>query len=412
MPTVLSIKRAFLLFADFFLIILAYYQIKPASRSLFIEYLGADQLPYVWIATALVLVGLIGWYHRMVANYSRLRVILVSCLIFIACLVFFRVWLLLSPGPVVAGAFYIYVDIFSVVLVEQFWSLANTTYNLKDGKRWYGFVGTGGLLGGFCGGLLASYLLKTTALQTMDLLLVAAAIIALVLMLNLYMARTGGLRERDAGSQQQGISGWRALTSNRYLLLIGLILLLAQMAQPLVEYKFMQIVALEYTELEQRTSFISLFFSLMGAFSILINLLFTPLTHHFFGVITGLLVQPVALALCTGGFMLHPGLWSASLMKISDRGLSYSINRASKELLYIPIDPLLTYQAKAWIDMFGYRLFKVIASVLILLLTQWLPISLSIVQLGWVTLAVCLTWLYLINRLAVEYRVVLAASQS
>ncbi len=404
MPPAISIKRAGLLFADFFLIILAYYQIKPASRSLFIEFLGADQLPYVWIATALVLVGLIGWYHRMVAKYSRLRVILVSCLVFIACLVVFRLWLLVSPGPVVAAAFYIYVDIFSVVLVEQFWSLANTTYSMQDGKRWYGFIGTGGLLGGFSGGLLANQLLNTTPLQTGDLLLVAAAIICLVLLINLWMARSGGLRERIPLVEVQSPSGWRALLSNRYLLLIGLILLLAQMAQPLVEYKFMQMVADDFTQLERRTAFISLFFSIMGAVSICINLLITPVIHRLYGVITGLVIQPVLLSICTAGFMFLPGLWSASLMKISDRGLSYSINRASKELLYIPIDPVVTYQAKAWIDMFGYRLFKVIASVLILLLTQWIAEPLSITQLGWVTLGVCLTWLMLIRKLAVEHR--------
>ena len=48
-------KRASLLFANFFFIMLAYYQIKPASRSLFIGQLGADRLPYVWIGTALFL---------------------------------------------------------------------------------------------------------------------------------------------------------------------------------------------------------------------------------------------------------------------------------------------------------------------------------------------------------------------
>ena len=42
--------------------------------------------------------------------------------------------------------------------------------------------------------------------------------------------------------------------------------------------------------------------------------------------------------------------------------------------------------------MFGYRLFKVLGSVLILLLTEWLPWSISAVQLGWLVLAVCVAW--------------------
>lgn len=83
--------------------------------------------------------------------------------------------------------------------------------------------------------------------------------------------------------------------------------------------------------------------------------------------------------------------------------MSYSINRASKELLYIPVDPIHTYQAKAWIGMLGYRLFKIIGSVLILLLTQWLPLSLDVVQLGWITLIVCAVWARAITILSREY---------
>ena len=92
-------------------------------------------------------------------------------------------------------------------------------------------------------------------------------------------------------------------------------------------------------------------------------------------------------------------------MTIADRGLSYSINRASKEQLYIPIDPMHTYQAKAWIDMLGYRLFKVAGSAIILLLTSWLPVTLEVASLGWLTIVVCAVWMGFIGLLAREYKV-------
>jgi AAA family ATP:ADP antiporter len=102
--------------------------------------------------------------------------------------------------------------------------------------------------------------------------------------------------------------------------------------------------------------------------------------------------------------MAHATLTSGAALKIADRGLSYSINRASKELLYVPIDPLLIYRAKAWIDMFGYRLFRVLGSVLILLLTQWLPWTVSPIQLGWLVLVLCTLWLGTLTRLTGAYR--------
>jgi AAA family ATP:ADP antiporter len=124
-PTGRLAVRALVLFANFFLIILAYYQVKAASRSLVLEHFNPDAFPWLWIVTALVLLALIGLYHRIVERYARLHVVLASCLVFIALLVAFRIWFELH-GPSAAIGFYILVDIFSVVLVEQFWSLTNT----------------------------------------------------------------------------------------------------------------------------------------------------------------------------------------------------------------------------------------------------------------------------------------------
>ena len=88
----LSIRATFL-FVNFLLIIMALYHLKPASRSLFIEYLGADQLPYVWIGTALSMAVFIGIYHRLVENCSRAILVLGTCLFMAGSLVIFRFWL-------------------------------------------------------------------------------------------------------------------------------------------------------------------------------------------------------------------------------------------------------------------------------------------------------------------------------
>jgi AAA family ATP:ADP antiporter len=395
--------RACFLFLNFLLIIMALYQLKPASRSLFIEFLGADRLPYVWIGTAVVMGVLISWYHRLVGRYSRVRVVFGSCFLFSALLVLFRL-LFNRPHPATATAFYIFVDILGVVLVEQFWSLTNSIYSTREGKAWYGFIGTGGLLGGVIGGGAAALLLKYTPLQTPDLLLVAAGSILLILVVTWVMGRLGIYREvENQGHPTRFKGGWRALKQNRYLLLIAGILLLAQLVDPIVEYQFLKTVEAQFTELEARTTFLSAFFGVLGMVSIAVNLGLTPLVHRYLGVIVGLAVQPLALSICSLGFLARPTLFFGAAAKISDRGLSYSINRASKELLYVPIDSVLIYQAKAWIDMFGYRLFKIFGSFVILIFTQWLPFSVEVPQLSWFTVGICLLWIMLIVAIRRDY---------
>lgn len=395
--------RSLVLFSNFLLIILAYYQVKSASRALLLEYGGSGLFPYAWIISAFTLLALISVYHRIVARLPRVAVVLCSVAIFSALLCLFR----LATGNFTttsAIAFYVFVDIFSVILVEQFWSLTNSISTQNQGRKTFWFVGTGGLVGGLLGGLLASELVKRQLVQTADLLYVCAGILLVTFILNLAMWRKGMYEEAvDSTQIHQLEGGWRALLTNRYLMLIALLLCLSQLAQPIVEFQFLSAVEQAYDTLDERTVFLGWFFSVLSISSIAINLLVTPLIHRYLGIFAGLAVQPLMLALSAFGFYISPVLSIAAGMKIADRGLSYSINRASKEQLYIPVDPASTYQAKAWIDMLGYRLFKVLGSGLILLATAWLPIRLSVGELSIITFVICLIWLYTIALVSRHY---------
>jgi len=396
--------RASFLFVNFFLIITALYQLKPASRSLFIEALGAERLPYAWIITALTMVVFITYYNRLVARHSRFNVVLGTCLVISSFLVLFRL-LINLPGPTVAICFYVFVDILSVVLVEQFWSLTDSIYTTREGKSWYGFVGTGGLVGGIAGGGLSALLIQYTHLKTPDLLLTAAVTIGIIFALTWVMGHIGLYCEVEQVVRVEDTAkgGWRVLGQSRYLMLIAAVLLLTQLVSPLIDYQFLNTVEASYPEREARTAFLSLFFSVMGFISVGVNLAITPLIHRFFGTIAGLLIQPLMISLFSWAFLFQPTLFFGGAAKISDRGLSYSINRASKELLYVPIDPVVIYQAKAWIDMFGYRIFKVSGSFLILLFTQWLPVAIGIAQLSWITITISAAWIAIIMVLRHEY---------
>ncbi len=103
----------------------------------------------------------------------RVRVVLLSCLFFVGALVAFRI-LSATHASWVAVAFYIFVDIFGVVLVEQFWSLADSSYRTQEGRRWYGLVGTGGLVGGVFGSLVATLLLSYRLFKALGSLIIIA----------------------------------------------------------------------------------------------------------------------------------------------------------------------------------------------------------------------------------------------
>lgn len=399
--------RSILLFLDFFLIILAYYQVKPASRSLFLEFADAGDLPYLWTASALLLLGLMPAYARLLKTCSRLNIVLGTCGVVMALLVAVRV-LLREPDLPTAIGFYLLVDIFSVVLVEQFWSLTNSVFRSADGRRWYGLIASGGLVGGLVGGLAAGWLVTATTLTTVDLPLVSAAIIGLMMGLTLRLARHGfydeTLATRAAPASVADV--WSTVRNSRYLTLIAVMLLLSQICEPIVEYQFMHLVEQGFADKEARTAYLSGFLSLLSGLALLMNLAVAPVLLRTFGVGAGILAQPVVLGLSAIGFAFEPRLGMAGAMKVADRALAYSINRTARELLYTWVGAATIFRAKAWIDMVGYRGFKIAGSVLILLLTQWLPWPVGAAGLSWAVVVLCAGWIvagtYILRRLLPE----------
>jgi len=61
--------------------------------------------------------------------------------------------------------------------------------------------------------------------------------------------------------------------------------------------------------------------------------------------------------------------------------------------------------------MFGYRTFKIAGSVLILLMTQWLPVTMSVNELSWFTIAICCLWVMFVMFLRQEYKVIYQKTQ-
>lgn len=402
-----ALPRALLLFGNFFLIILAYYHVKGVSRSLILEYVSANDLPYVYIGSAALLLFLLPVYQGLVARYERVQIVVVASACFVALLVAFR-FLLLDPGLSVAVGFYFLVDILSVVMVEQFWSLTNAGYRSDQGKRWYGLIASGGLAGGMVGARSAQWLIEHTRLSGDDMLLVAAALIGVLLISTAMLARRGFYREtlRAPGmpTRREVMQGLAIFRGDRYLMLIAVMLLLVQIAEPIVEYQFMSLVQENFSDRTERDIYLNGFFSLLSGVALGINLLLTPIILGRLGVIVGLLVQPLSLVVTAVGFLSMPMLGIAAVMKMADRGLSYSINRSARELLYVPVDPVTIYQAKAWIDMFGYRSFKIVGSGIILLLTQLLVPEDSMRGLSLVVILLCGLWMASILTIRKHYR--------
>src|SRR4051794_16374127 len=147
---------AFMMFAYSFLAMTAYNAIKPLTRSKFIASLGADNLPYVLLAAGFIIGILMTGYAFMMSKLPRRWGLAIAQGGMAAVLLVF--WFLFQTNqPWVPVAFYVLGLILGVLLISQFWTLANVVYDPRQAKRLFGFIGGGAPPRGIAGAAPAAY---------------------------------------------------------------------------------------------------------------------------------------------------------------------------------------------------------------------------------------------------------------
>jgi ATP/ADP translocase len=120
-----------------------------------------------------------------------------------------------------------------------------------------------------------------------------------------------------------------------------------------------------------------------------------------------LLVIPVLISLAVTTFMVVPQLTTILITKISSKCFDYSLFRAAKEILYIPLNHREKTQGKALIDILVYRIAKGASSLLILGLIYFNAGSLTMQF----TLSFLLMWFILTYIIVRRYRTIVSIEQ-
>ena len=161
-----------------FLLLTAYYIIKPVREALILAEWGAEAKIYASAGQALLLLGVIPLYSRL-ADMMRVRRLITTVLLFFAaCLVAF--YLLARLDVPLGIPFYLWVGIFNMMVVAQFWSFANDYYTEEQGKRLFAIIGFGMSAGAVFGGFITRKLIHPLGLYQLMLLSAALLIVQFV----------------------------------------------------------------------------------------------------------------------------------------------------------------------------------------------------------------------------------------
>jgi ATP/ADP translocase/CRP-like cAMP-binding protein len=367
---------ALLMFLYSFLAMTSYNIIKPITRSEFIASLGADNLPYVQF-TAGVLIGFImQGYTRVMRAVPRRRIIPVTQVGMAALLVLF--WFLFTTigQDWIAVAFYVLGLILAVLLISQFWTLTNDIYDPRQAKRIFGFIGGGSSLGGATGAALTAFLVRNIGARNM--LLVSAAIMAVcvaIVMSVLKRERAAGTSDATKTGEEEGTGAGEALQllrSSRHLQVIAMVIAFAAIGAAIIEQQ-LNMAAAEAkgaTNSDAIAAFlaqVTVYLSLIG---FVIQVALTSRIHRVMGIGFALLVLPFSLGTTAIVMLMNRALWAPGLARVLDTSLRYTVDKTSREVLFLPLPSELKYRAKPFIDVTMDRFAKGMGALLILVLIK------------------------------------------
>jgi len=412
-----DLGRGTLLCACLFLIISSYVTGKVARDALFLARFKAVQLPYVDIASA-VLVGFVVAGYIYVSRRVSLRTVLVGSQLFFAanCALFWSLahyyhltWLF----PI----FYVWVGIFGVLAPTQVWTLANYALTTREAKRVFGMVGGGGIAGAIFAGFFSKTVAKAFGTESlllgMALLLLTCSLLMLV-MWQTRQVQAGDPDEGGARTTESGLGDLRhsmgLIASSPYLLAIAAVICISSFVTTLTGWQFKAIAKDFLVNKDALAIFFGDFYFYVAVLSLVLQLLLTTRCLRKFGIGALLFVLPLVVFAGSANLLLMGTLGAVVFLKGSDQVLRYSIDKSTVELLYLPLPGSVKLRTKWFIDTVIWRMGDGLAGITVLIFATFLHLPAR--QISWLALVLVGAWLVAVSVARRQYVVTLEDSIS
>jgi AAA family ATP:ADP antiporter len=370
---------ALLLAANVFCLLGSYYLLKTVREALILSEGGAEVKSYAAGAQAMMLLLAVPAYGALAARVNRIRLVNGVMLFFVSHLVVFHQFA--AHGVHIGVPFFLWVGIFNLMVVAQFWAFANDLYTHERGQRLFPLIGIGASLGAWVGARLASRLMAAQAAPHQLLLIAAIGLIACIGLTHCANHRerarrkpaTDGRTDEPLGSE----GGFRLIATSRYLRLIALMVIFLNVVNTIGEFLLGKLVVAQASRaLSDGTAagltrsqligvFYGDFFGWVNLVSLLIQLFVVSRVFKRVGVRGALFVLPLVALVSYGGLVLLPVVAAVRIGKIVENSTDYSLQNTARHALFLPTSREAKYKGKQAIDGFFWRLGDVLQAIVV-----------------------------------------------
>jgi len=427
---------ALLLSMNGFVLLSAYYTIRPLRSALLLPVqiplpgggvvAGPEIQSYTGAILATLFLFIVPLYSAIASRINRIKLLNSVTMFFVVTLVafFFLAQAGLFPATV-AVTFFVWMGIFNLMTIAQFWSFANDLYSPEQGKRLFAIVGFGGSVGAIAGALISTFFIDR--LGVLPMMLIGAAELLVALALNNVIHRRDQQRptstQRAAAAEKPLATegGFKLVIAQRYLLLIGLLTLTAQLVNTNGNYILNETLARmardviaagtsRQTEGQIIGSFMAGTDFWQNVLSMSIQFFLVSRIFKYLGIGGSLFVLPILSLTSYGIFSFAPVLALIRLTKIAENATDYSVQNTVRRALFLPTSREAKYKALQAVETFFWRAGDLLSSIAVLIVVRGL--SLSARGFAFVNLAIVIVWIVLAFNLSRENRRLTAEAES
>ncbi len=379
-------------FLTLFLIIAGHTTLETARDALFLSKLPPSQLNIVYVVLAAVTFFVSSAATRFASAFGRRNALICSLVVaaYLTTLLHF-----LAPTRVVVLALYVFSGLVGAVLSPQFWLLGAKLFTVAQGRRLFGPIASGGVLGGVAGATTAAAVVRVFPVTTL-LPVAATFFVATAIVLTTVASEEAPAREASAPPPDAKSWG-ELLRENPFLTRIAALVALTTAALLVVDYLFKSSAARAMPAAELG-SFFARYYAAVNVLSLVVQLFVASRLIRRMGVIPAVGVMPFLLL--GGGIFALMGsgaLLVVLALKSIDGGMRHSLNRVATELLYLPLPGEARERGKTLVDgvlsrvvqaamaaillvlaMQGLASPRVLAGIVVGLSVAWLAVTVSL----------------------------------
>jgi AAA family ATP:ADP antiporter len=354
---------ALLMTATMFLLLSGYYLLKTAREGFILAEGGAEVKSYSSAGQAVLLLVLVPAYGSLASRVNRMHLIQWVTLFFAGNLLLFLA--ALSAGFRIGIVYFLWVGIFNVMVIAQFWGFAADLYTEEQGKRLFPLIGVGASLGAWVGSVRAGALVESTGPWR---LLLGGAVILVVCVLLVRVADRATVRAAKGTAAvdetlKAGPSGFSMILSDRYLTYMALLVLVLNVVNTSGEYIFGRYVVEAAVQTfgdgaaseAARQQTYSSYFGYVNLIGFLLQTFVVSRVFKFLGVARALLIHPIVAFVGYVGMLTVPSFGFIRWLKIADNSIDYSLGNTTKQALWLPTSREAKYKAKQAVDSFCMR---------------------------------------------------------